>query len=156
MKALECQLIYLLCLLHHHQDKIMNTSSSNILAQATNPIDLGGFRPPTDAYSEGSATSPESAASNLELFVSNIVGFMTVLAALFFIIQFVIAAFSWVSSGGDSSKVQKARDKMIQGVLGLIIIVAAYSIIGLIGTIIGLDLINIGDQIINLDPLATP
>ena len=131
----------------------MLTILATLLAQATNPIDLGGFTPPTDAFSVDSATDEVAAVNNLELMISNVVGFLTVFAGLFFIIQFVMASFSWVTSGGDSGKLQKARDKMVQGVLGLIIIISSYALIGLIGNIIGLDLVNIGDQILLLNPI---
>jgi len=94
----------------------------------------------------------DEATANLELFISNIIGFLTVLGGIFFVVQFVLAAFNWITSGGDSSKIQKARDKMVQGALGLIVVIASYALIGLIGSIIGLDLLNVGKQIENLVP----
>lgn len=130
----------------------MITILTTLIAQASHPINLGGFSPPTDAYSEGSADGIEGATQNLELFISNIIGFLTVLGGIFFVVYFVMAAFSWITAGGDSGKLSTARDKMVQGVLGLIIIIAAYSLIGLIGGIIGLDLLNIGQQIETLIP----
>lgn len=134
----------------------MINHTQNLIAQANKKIPLGEFNPPTDAFSAGSQTSADKATSNLELFISNTVGFVTVLASIFFIGQFILAAFNWVTSGGDSSKVQKARDKMVQGVLGLIIIISSYALLGLIGNVIGLDLLNIGDQIQKLNPIPTP
>jgi len=52
--------------------------------------------------------------------------------------------------------VEKARNRMTQGVLGLIVMVMAYSIIGIISHIIGLDLINLGDTIKTLKPSFVP
>ena len=132
----------------------MLTIVTTLLAQTTKTkkIPLGEFSPPTSAYSAGSAKGVDEATANLELFISNIIGFLTVLGGIFFVVQFVLAAFNWITSGGDSSKIQKARDKMVQGALRLIVVIASYALIGLIGSIIGLDLLNVGKQIENLVP----
>jgi len=117
----------------------LDVNMSKLIAQAVQFG--GGFKPPTDAYSETGQTT-EGTLSNLELFISNIIGVLTLLAGIFFIIYFILGAFKWVTAGGDSGKVGKARDEMVQGVLGLIIIVMAYGIIGIVGSILGLDILN--------------
>lgn len=114
------------------------------IAQKT--IDIGGFTPPSNAYSQGSTTEA-GALSNLELFISNIIGFITAIGGVFFVLYFVIGAFNWISSGGDKGKVEKARNRMINGAIGLVILVASYAIIGLLGSFIGLDLLNPAEQI---------
>ncbi|OGJ37488.1 MAG: hypothetical protein A2383_00490 [Candidatus Pacebacteria bacterium RIFOXYB1_FULL_39_46] len=116
---------------------------------ATEDVPLGGFTPPTDAYSEGSDVGT-GALTNLELFVSNIIGFLTALGALFFVVQFVIGAFQWISSEGDKGKLEKARNQMVHGALGMIIIIASYSIIGLLGSLLGFDFLNPAEQIQNI------
>ncbi len=93
---------------------------------------------------------------NVVKLLSNIIGFITLLGGLFFIVYLFLAAFDWLSAGGDSGKVEKARNRMTQGVLGLIVMVMAYSIIGIISHIIGLDLINLGDTIKTLKPSFVP
>jgi len=114
------------------------------IAQKT--IDIGGFNPPSDAYSQGSNTQA-GALSNLELFISNIIGFITAIGGVFFVLYFVIGAFEWISSGGDKGKVEKARNRMMNGAIGLVILVASYAIIGLLGSFIGIDLLNPAEQI---------
>lgn len=105
-----------------------------------------GITPVTDAYSSADPLS------DLDLFVSNLLGLFTVFGALFFIIYFLMAAIQWISSGGDSGKLAEARNKMIQGVIGLIILVAAYGIIGLVGTIVGIDILNPIEQLQKISP----
>lgn len=121
------------------------------LIAATKDIPLGTIDPVTDAYSKGSTTET-GAITNLELFLSNLIGFLTTLAAIFFIIYFFMGAFGWVTSGGDKGKTEKAREQITQGVLGLVLIIAAYAIIGLIGSIIGLDILTPGKLILELKP----
>lgn len=87
---------------------------------------------------------------NTERILSSILGTLTVLGSIFFMIYFFAAAIMWLSSGSDSSKLTKARDQMVQAILGLIILVSSYTIIGLIGQVVGIDILNVSDQIENL------
>jgi len=60
-------------------------------------------------------------------------GVLTI-GALMVIIYFVWGSIEWITAGGDSSKIQKARDKMIQSIIGLILLVTSFAIIGFIST----------------------
>ncbi len=88
---------------------------------------------------DGAAENP---GANIEAIISNVLGFFTIVGAIFFIVYFLIAAMEWITSGGDSGKLTTARNKMMQGILGLVILVAAYGIIGLIGSIVGIELLE--------------
>jgi hypothetical protein len=113
---------------------------------------LGGFEPPTEAYSANSATTGSNAALNLERFISNAIGALTVLGGLFFIFYFVMGGLNWVTAGGEQSKVTKARDQMIQGVVGMVVIVISYGLLGLVGGFVGFNFLNPGQAIIDLRP----
>jgi hypothetical protein len=65
-----------------------------------------------------------------------------------------MAAIEWMTSGGDAGKLTSARNKMLHGVLGLVILVAAYGILGLIGTLVGIDLLNPGTLLDSIAPGA--
>ena len=129
----------------------MSLQKSNLIAQGSDlkEIPLGNFTPPTDAYSAGAIgdESGEFALENLEAFISNIIGFLTVLASFFFVIYFIIGAFQWITSGGDKGKLESARNRMVYGVFGMVIVIASYSILGLLSGLIGLDLLNPATQI---------
>ncbi len=114
---------------------------------------LGEFQPVSPAFSEDSATQ-EGALSNLELIISNVIGFLTILASLFFIFYFLTAVFQIIGAGGDASKVASAQQKILHAVIGLIILVAAYAIIGLIGSIVGLNLLEPGRMLLQIIPGA--
>lgn len=112
----------------------------------------GGFQPVSPLV-EDAAVDP---AANLELIISNVIGFLTILGGIYFVIYFLIAAMEWVGSGGDSGKLTSARNRMLHGVLGLIILVATYAIIGLIGSIVGIDILNPAEQLQTIIPGGTP
>lgn len=110
---------------------------------------------PDNAYVkdiQNSAISDTNAFTTFELIVSNVLALLTVLGSLVFIIYFLLGAISWISSGGDTSKVGKARDQMLQGVLGLVVLVMMYAVIGLIGSIVGIDILNPAEVLSGLVP----
>lgn len=76
--------------------------------------------------------------------ISTIIGVMTAVAAIWFIIRFIIGGFMWIQAGGDKNNLQQARDHIVNSLIGLIIVVGAWIIIGIIGKIVGLDILNPG------------
>jgi hypothetical protein len=115
----------------------------------------GGLRPNSDFFGGEQITTTEVAANNVEHFVSQILGILTLLAGLLFIFYFVLGAFRWISAGGDSGNTQKARDQMTQAVIGMILVVASYSIIGLVGNLFGFNILSPAAEIINLTPTSS-
>ncbi len=117
-----------------------------------------GFQPPVPNPDENVWTANLDTAENtltqLESIISTIVGLITVAAGLFFVVNFVLAAFEWVAAGGDSGKITKARDKMLQSVIGLIIVIMAYAIIGLVSGVLGLRILNPAESLRTLLPVA--
>lgn len=103
---------------------------------------LGSFKPFVDNEWTNNVDTNAGALSTMELIISSMLGLLTALGGIFFIYTFLQGALSWISAGGDSGKIQKARDQMIQGAIGLIILVAAYAIIGVIGTVVGIDILT--------------
>jgi len=91
--------------------------------------------------------------SAMELFnkvISNTVGVLTILAGLWFIFQFLIGALSYLTSGGDKAKTEAARGRISTALLGLVIVVAGIFIIDLIGSLLGLEILQPGQFILNL------
>jgi hypothetical protein len=119
-------------------------------AAQTGTTSLGTFTPPTQAYSANSSVG-QTALVNAENLLSTIIGFITILAGLFFIFNFVTGALDWVNAP-DHGKVEKAREKMTQSVIGLVIVIISYGLIGLIGRVVGLDLLNPGQMLRDLIP----
>jgi len=107
-----------------------------------------GFKPQSPLV-EGAEVDP---GKNIELIISNVFGFFTIMGAIFFIVYFLMAAMEWITSGGDSGKLTNARNKMMQGVLGLVILVAAYGILGIIGSLIGIELLNPASMLDSITP----
>ncbi|PIS08907.1 hypothetical protein COT75_04445 [Candidatus Beckwithbacteria bacterium CG10_big_fil_rev_8_21_14_0_10_34_10] len=93
----------------------------------------GGYDPGTDI---------ESASQSLTDIFSNVFGVMTIIGGLMFILYFVIGGISWITSGGDKEKVEKAKNKMTNAAVGIIVVIASYSIAFIIGKILGIDILD--------------
>ena len=75
-------------------------------------------------------------------FLSSVITTLTIVGSLTFVIYFFIGTLKWITAGGDKGKVGEAQSQMTQGAIGLIAMVAAYFIIGIVGAVLGLDLLN--------------
>jgi hypothetical protein len=73
--------------------------------------------------------------------ISSIIGIMTILGAIWFIFQVIIGGIGWISAGGDKNKLQQARDRITNSLIGLIIVVAAWAILALVGIFFGWDIL---------------
>lgn len=104
---------------------------------------IGKIEPISEARAPAGTENADFIAS-LELYVGDAIGAITVLASLFFIVYSFLAAYQWATAGGDSGKIEKAKNRFVWGTLGLILIVASYSIVGLIGSLIGISILEPG------------
>ncbi len=101
--------------------------------------------PPLDPGSVGLNTSqPVNTLANL---ISTIIGLLTVVAALYFIFMVITGALGIITSGGDKGKVEDARNKITTGAVGFVVVVAAMFLVGLIGIILDIPILNLGEMI---------
>lgn len=84
--------------------------------------------------------------------LSTIIGVLTICGAIWFIFQLITASLAWISSGSDKQSLENAKKKIMNALIGLIIVVFAYSFISLVGFILGIDLINLDTLIEGLQP----
>jgi len=105
-----------------------------VAAQITNPAVAG----PLGNNAEAAASGKSFTIYFVQLWQAAIA--VGGLAVLFF---FVWGAVEWITAGGDSGKIEKARDKITQSVIGMVILVASFTIIGVINTIFFGDSINL-------------
>lgn len=72
----------------------------------------------------------------LLIFISNMIKFSSVIAGIWVMFNFIFAGFTYVTSNGDSGAYSKIGEKLSLSVTGLVLIVAAYTIAGIISLII--------------------
>ena len=82
--------------------------------------------------------------------IGAVVGMFIVVGFIATLIYLLIGGMAWLTASGDKTKLQMARDRITQAILGLIIIVSIWAIMTLIGEFTGL-----GFPILSL-PKLTP
>lgn len=76
--------------------------------------------------------------------ISGIVGLafkvMLIVAAIYALLQIVLAGYDMISSGGDKGSLEKARGKIIWSIIGIVVIVSAWGLIMLVEGLLGVCL----------------
>jgi len=88
----------------------------------------------------------EEGAADGSKFISYMVSLWRVvinLGALAVLAFFLIGAFTWITAGSDSKKVENARNYMMNAVIGLVILVAGFTIIGFLSRLLFGDDFNL-------------
>lgn len=83
--------------------------------------------------------------------ISSVIGFMTIIAGIWFLFMILFAGYEWISAGGDTKKISSARDRITHAFTGLVIVIGAWSLLAVAGQFFGFDiLVNPRDVINNL------
>lgn len=59
-----------------------------------------------------------------------------VIGGIVVLVNFIQAALEWITAGGDSGKITKARDKILQSFIGLAILVFSFVLINFVGDLL--------------------
>lgn len=118
---------------------------------AADGLELGTFKG-LGAYEPEVSQDVSSAGNILANILSNVISFLTLVAGIFFMIWFMIGALKWLTAGGKREQVEQAKSSMTNAAIGLIIVAASYAIIFIVGTVLGLDILNIGAMVQKLGP----
>lgn len=102
----------------------------------------------------GASGDINEAAGGLVQILSKVLGVITLCAGLWFFFKLVTGAFSYISAEGDKGKVEQAQQKITSAIIGLTLVVIAYALTGIIGRILGLDILNPQNIIPGLGPTA--
>ncbi len=75
--------------------------------------------------------------------IKNVINASLVIAALVAFIYLILGGIQWITSGGDKSAMESARNKITQAIVGLIIVAAAYAVMNLVSSFLGLNITNL-------------
>lgn len=117
----------------------------NILADSTGtplgPIGGSGLGPFGNFAAQQGQTGGVAALSAVTKVVSAVIGIMTVAAGIWFVFQFLVGGIGWITAGGDKTKLTEARDRISNAFIGLIIVIAGWAILALVGQFFGYNIL---------------
>lgn len=61
-------------------------------------------------------------------FLSGFIGLLLVLGAIWAFVNLLLGALNWISSGGDKAKLEAAQQRIVQAIIGLVLVFAAWAI----------------------------
>lgn len=99
------------------------------LAQLTNPVlpvSIGA-----GSYTKGGTA--------FGMLISNIIGLLFIIAFILAFLYLLVGGISWITAGGDKTKLEQARDKITNAIIGLIVVAAAWAVMLLVGQFVGIN-----------------
>lgn len=75
--------------------------------------------------------------------IAGLIRLVLVVVALVFFAILIFGGLQWITSGGDKANVEKARNRITHALIGLAIVFVAWAIIKLIGTLFGIDILQL-------------
>lgn len=79
----------------------------------------------------------------LQSFLPAAIGIIYVIGAIIFVFMFLSGAISWMTSGGDKQSVETARGRITSAIIGLVLLIVSFAIIGLIENFFGIKILEL-------------
>ena len=71
--------------------------------------------------------------------ISGAIGAFILFASLFAFVSLMIGGINWITSSGDKAKIETARNRIINSLIGLIIVASIWAVVTLIFPVFGLS-----------------
>lgn len=79
----------------------------------------------------------------IEQIIVGLIRLLVVGAAVVFFIWLILGGIKWITSSGDKTKTEEARNQITAALVGLVIVFSAWAIAQLIKTLFGVDFFNL-------------
>lgn len=100
---------------------------------------FGTISPPPAIDKFGGLDLTKTGAVGISKFLSNLITLIYTLAAIVLIFMLLWGAWDWITSEGDKEKLDSARKKIINALVGIILFAVAFAIIQVFGQFTGFE-----------------
>lgn len=98
---------------------------------------------PIGAFAAITINQPEYVKiTDIGKLISAIISLVFIVAALIFFFMLITGGIQWMTSGGDKAATESARGRITSALIGLVIVFAAWAIMMLIQTFLGISIIG--------------
>jgi len=80
--------------------------------------------------------------SDLGTFISRVFSAVIIVGGIATFIYMVYGGIQWITAGGEKDKVQAAREKITQAIIGLAVLASAWAIYSLVDYFFGIGIVN--------------
>lgn len=96
----------------------------------------------TESSSGLAIDTPDGYTTSLGGLLGGLLSFAMVIGAILLLVYLVWGAIEWITSGGDKGKVENARNKITQAILGMIVLGSVVAIFMLIQRFLGISVLQ--------------
>ncbi len=120
---------------------------SSLVAQLpdTVPFDIGEAGATIIPHAVGNNT-PDTYQAAFGNFLGSILSFVIVIAVIMVFLYLVWGAIEWITSAGDKGKLEKARNRMFQAVIGIIVLSGTLAFLMIIQQFLGICVLSISGK----------
>ena len=97
---------------------------------------------PIEAKAATTITTPTGFFKDFGVFISSLLNFVMVIAALLVFVYLIWGGIDWITAGTDKGKTDGARSRITNAVIGLIVLAASYAILTLVLNFLDYDDLN--------------
>ncbi len=84
--------------------------------------------------------------------ISSLLTLIMIIAAILVFLYLILGGIEWITSGGDKSKTESARNKITSAIIGLVVLAASWALLQFALNFLGFD--NLNDVFDSMDPLT--
>jgi hypothetical protein len=107
-----------------------------------------GFGPWGDIFTQQGGT----AATKFAGVLSNLLGVMTIIGGLWFMINLLVGGYNYLAAGESSEKMKEATRQIGNALIGLVVVIASYAVISLISGLVGFKILDVETNIGKIKP----
>ncbi len=86
----------------------------------------------------------------LQAFIPKLINIGFIVAVVIFVFVLLWGGISWMTSGGDKQKVEDARSKITNGIVGLFVVFFVFVIINIVEMLFGINIMELDLGILKL------
>ncbi|MBD3250610.1 MAG: hypothetical protein GF381_03520 [Candidatus Pacebacteria bacterium] len=125
---------------------MLSLLTSTLLAQG-DEINLNIGEQARDIIPHAETVVEQGGGAGMANLISALLEVALLIAGILVLLFLVWGAVEWIAAGGESSKIEKARNKITQAIIGIIVLSATIAVFNLVQTFLGVTLINFGNGI---------
>ena len=91
----------------------------------------------------GPALRGKTGIGFFQSFIPSLVGIAFVIGSLIFFFVIIMGAIQWMTSGGDKAGLEGARGKIINAIVGFVILLALFAFLKIIEDFFGLNILTL-------------
>lgn len=123
---------------------IIAFAPQNNLAYAQETIELNFGEVAKDKDVVGTANyEPDDGEAGFGALLGQILTIVVTIGAIIVIIMLLWGGLEWVTSGGDKAKIEKARTRIMQSIIGMIVLAATIAIFMMLQVFLDFELITL-------------